>query len=191
MRFPAWLVQRGVLVAVLAALAVTLATYFLWASPDAEAPPPTGAAFEVVDAAHRELDGSPALALSFSLPLDAKIDAGRYVQVLEMPPRPEDAKPQQVAEDEDAESGSATLASAGVSRSAEDTRLDDGKPVSGAWVVGDNPRLLFFPHIKPQTRYVVRVQAGLPAKGGAQLTAEEWQIAAHGQQGLGLADAQG
>jgi hypothetical protein len=27
--------------------------------------------------------------------------------------------------------------------------LDDGKPVSGAWTVGDNPRLLFFPHIKP------------------------------------------
>lgn len=57
-------------------------------------------------------------------------------------------------------------AAAGVSRRAEDTQLDDGKPVSGAWVVGDNPRLLFFPHIKPQTRYVVRVQAGLAAKGG-------------------------
>jgi uncharacterized protein YfaS (alpha-2-macroglobulin family) len=39
--------------------------------------------------------------------------------------------------------------------------------VAGAWVVGENPRLLFFPHIKPQTRYVVRVQPGLPAKTAA------------------------
>ena len=43
-------------------------------------------AFEVVDGAHRELDGSPALALSFSLPLDARNDYGKHLQVLEMPP---------------------------------------------------------------------------------------------------------
>jgi hypothetical protein len=44
--------------------------------------------------------------------------------------------------------------------------------VAGAWVVGENPRLLFFPHIKPQTRYVVRVQPGLPARNGSKLDEE-------------------
>ena len=33
--------------------------------------------------AHREFDGSPALALSFSLPLDAKADVGPFLQVME------------------------------------------------------------------------------------------------------------
>lgn len=178
MRFPAWLVQRGVLVSVAAAMVVALAGAFLWLTRESDPAGGASGAFEVVDAAHRELDGSPALALSFSLPLDTKVDAGRFVQVLEMPPRPEDSKAQaqaQVAEDEDDEAAasSGTLAGAGVSRRPEDTQLDGGKPVSGAWVVGDNPRLLYFPHIKPQTRYVVRVQAGMPAKGGAQLAAEE------------------
>jgi hypothetical protein len=39
----------------------------------------------VIDGAHRELDGSPALAVSFSLPLEAKGDHERFLQVLEMP----------------------------------------------------------------------------------------------------------
>ena len=132
-------------------------------------------AFEVVDGAHRELDGSPALALSFSLPLDAKGDYEKFVQVLEMPPSEKQKAAKQRREDEEDEysgESDARLAS-GVSRAPEDTKLDDGKPVSGAWVVGENPRLLFFPHIRPQTRYVVRVQAGLPAKSGAKLVAEE------------------
>ena len=175
MRYPAWLVQRGVLVSMAVVLTLGLAVYSLWHARDAEPPAPADAAFELVDAAHRELDGFPALALSFSLPLDAKGDAGRFVQVLEMPPRPEDAKAQaRVPEEEDEENAANSIAGTGtgVSLRAEDTRLDDGKPVSGAWVVGENPRLLFFPHIKPQTRYVVRVQAGLPANGGKQLAAE-------------------
>ncbi|GHU03403.1 hypothetical protein FACS1894158_01740 [Betaproteobacteria bacterium] len=128
--------------------------------------------FEVVDGAHRELDGSPALGLSFSLPLDAKADHGKYLQVLEMPP--DDGKKKAAEEqNETPESSEAKPAADSVSRAPEDTVLDGGMPVSGAWVVGKNPRLLFFPHIKPQTRYVVRVHAGLSAKGGARLAREE------------------
>jgi len=136
----------------------------------------TGVAFEVIDGAHRELDGSPSLALSFSLPLDAKGDYEKFVQVLEMPASDKQkAARQRSEEDEENEYGdeSDSRLASSVSRTAEDTRLDDGKPVSGAWVVGENPRLLFFPHIKPQTRYVVRVLAGLPARSGAKLAAEE------------------
>ncbi|MDR1708277.1 MAG: alpha-2-macroglobulin family protein [Candidatus Accumulibacter sp.] len=126
-----------------------------------------GVAFEVVDGAHRELDGSPALALSFSLPLDSRKDYGKFAQVLEMPPKA-DAPAENAEEENEGEAPG----EAAVSR-APDTPLDGGKPVSGAWVVGENPRLLFFPHVKPQTRYVVRILAGLPGKGGVKLAAEE------------------
>ncbi|HEX5393111.1 MAG TPA: alpha-2-macroglobulin [Rhodocyclaceae bacterium] len=152
--------------------------FFLWQvkGSSADEPSTEGVAFEVVDAAHREFDGSPALALSFSLPMDARSDVGQFVQVLEMPPGPQAPKPRVHSDDEDAdEEGSNQNNPAlgtGVSRAAEDTQLDNGKPVSGAWVVGENPRLIFFPNIKPQTRYVVRVQPGLAAKNGAKLSSE-------------------
>jgi uncharacterized protein YfaS (alpha-2-macroglobulin family) len=141
-------------------------------------PSAEGVKFEVVDAAHRELDGSPALALSFSLPLDPRSDYGKFVQVLEMPSADQSAPaPARNGEEEDIEEeeDSPRLPSqmeSQTSRSAKDTALEGGKPVAGAWVVGENPRLLFFPHIKPQTRYVVRVQAGLAAKDGAALGEE-------------------
>lgn len=164
-------------VAVALALILALATFFYVSrNPEQEdGGSSADVAFEVVNGAHRELDGSPALALSFSLPLDTKGDYEKFVQVLEMPPSEKQKAARQRSEGEDDEysgESDARLAS-GVSRAPEDTKLDDGKPVSGAWVVGENPRLLFFPHIKPQTRYVVRVQAGLPAKSGAKLAGEE------------------
>ncbi|WP_291854172.1 MG2 domain-containing protein [Accumulibacter sp.] len=132
-----------------------------------------GVRFEVVDGAHRELDGSPALALSFSLPLEAKGDQNRFLQVLEMPPESPPAAGGQPADAAENEDGVSRPDDAGrSSRAAADTELDGGQPVAGSWVVGDNPRLLFFPHIKPQTRYVVRVQAGLMAGNGSKLETE-------------------
>jgi uncharacterized protein YfaS (alpha-2-macroglobulin family) len=175
--------QRGALLpaAIIAVLAAVIGGYVLvtrlpgMGSADDAAS--EGVTFAVVDAAHRELDGSPALALSFSLPLDAKSDHGQFAQVLEVPPLPESEKPRVRGEDEesdDEDSGQAQgKLGTGVSRQPEDTKLDAGKPVSGAWIVGENPRLLFFPHIKPSARYIVRVLPGLPAKSGAKLSGEE------------------
>ena len=183
MGFAAVLKQRGLapVAAILALAVLGVAGWFiankLPVTGSVDEVSSEGVAFEVVDAAHREFDGSPALALSFSLPLDAKADLGPYVQVLEMPPGPQSHQPRVQDDDEggggDYDSRSDANFATEVSRLPEDVALDEGKPVSGAWVVGENPRLLFFPHIKPQTRYVVRVQAGLPAKGGAKLAAEE------------------
>lgn len=78
-----------------------------------------------------------ALALSFSLPLDAKADIGQFVQVFEVPPLPGTVKPRVRSDDEeegDEEySGDNNPAlGTGVSRKPEDTKLDDGKPVAGA-----------------------------------------------------------
>ncbi|WP_415036391.1 alpha-2-macroglobulin family protein, partial [Azonexus sp.] len=129
-------------------------------------------AFEIIDAAHREFDGSPALALSFSLPLDARRQAGDFIQVLEMPARAEDLRQMQEADSDGYDGNDSTLSSE-VSTASADTQLEGGKPVSGAWVVGDNPRLIFFPGIKPQTRYLIRVQNGLAARNGKTLATEQ------------------
>ena len=123
--------------------------------------------FLLVDAGDRALEGAPALALTFSLPLDARKTYDRYVRVFQMPAPPRPAtrgpffneppqKPQQSV----------------VSVKPEDTNAEGGTVVSGAWVVGDNPRLLYFPHIKPETRYVVLVSTGLQARNGTALAAD-------------------
>ncbi len=44
-----------------------------------------------------------------------------------------------------------------------------GKTVQGNWVVGDNPRVIYFPYILPQRRYTVRLAAELPAADGSAL----------------------
>jgi hypothetical protein len=74
----------AIVAAVIMAISIFLA---IGHSPNKEAgdAATAGVRFEVVDGAHRELDGSPALALSFSLPLDSKRNYDKFVQVLEMP----------------------------------------------------------------------------------------------------------
>ncbi|SNS38286.1 hypothetical protein SAMN06265795_102470 [Noviherbaspirillum humi] len=122
----------------------------------------------LVDASDRSFDGSPAIALTFSQPLDPKTAYDKYIRVFEMPGAVI-TKPQN---DEDDAERQADNAGARVSTKPEDTNSENGKAVSGAWVVGENPRLLYFPHIKPRTRYVVTVQAGLPGAGGKKLNEE-------------------
>ncbi|MCH8621492.1 alpha-2-macroglobulin [Undibacterium sp. TS12] len=131
----------------------------------------------LVDAADRGLDGAPALALTFSIPLDSGKNYDKYLQVFEMPPSAADLKKTETTNndedngyDDDGQPKKGKVSA--VSTKPEDTDSKGGKPVSGAWVVGDNPRLLFFPHIKPQTRYVIQVQTGLPARNGKTLGAE-------------------
>ncbi|MCB1931772.1 MAG: alpha-2-macroglobulin family protein [Candidatus Accumulibacter sp.] len=166
--------MRAVFAAVALAIAGLLAIASLPESGDDQGAG-AGVRFEVVDGAYRELDGSPALALSFSLPLDSKGNYDRFVQVLEMPAAiqaatahdGDDADRRGELDDEND-----TSSPTDTSTSPEDTRLDGGKPVAGAWVVGDNRHLLFFPHIKPQVRYVVRVQPGLMARSGSRLEQE-------------------
>jgi alpha-2-macroglobulin len=142
----------------------------------------SGGPFEVVELANRDFDGSPALALTFTEPLDARTNVDEHLQVFEMPPAPTDQAPRitdEESEGDDAaeeEQAPAAAVSAAVSAAASgkeaDLRTDGGVLVKGAWVVGDNPRLLFFPHIKPQRRYVVRVGAGLAARSGQKLAGD-------------------
>jgi len=127
---------------------------------------PENVAFELVDVAERSLDGAPALGLTFSLPLDAKESHSSFIQVFEMPGT---AAKEEVEEDDDDEYGDYDRrrrvdARSAVSDAAKDVETKGGTEVKGGWVVGENPRLLFFPNIKPQSRYVVYVKPELQSK---------------------------
>jgi hypothetical protein len=103
-----------------------------------------------------------------------RADYDRFVQVLEMPA--DAAKTPAAHDGEDEAEDDQGEVSAPIWRhqqpDAGGHRTRRRQAGAGAWVVGDNPRLLFFPHIKPQTRYVVRVQPGLPAATAASSTQE-------------------
>jgi len=137
-------------------------------APQAGADDGTGE-FLLVDAADRSLDGEPALALTFTRPLDSRQNYDRFIQVFEMPAVARPATDTRSGEDE--ENSRANRVSI-VSTKPEDTVTTNGKVVSGAWIVGDNPRLLYFPHIKPETRYVVLVSTGIEARSGGKLATD-------------------
>ncbi len=163
----------GIAVLLVALVAGALYWFFGAGGPggnELASPDDKNTAFQLVEAADRSFDGSPALALTFSLPLDARQSYDKYVRVFEMP-TPLDARSSS-EDDEEYGHGNASKSQTVVSTKPEDTDPKEGKPVEGAWVVGDNPRLLYFPHIKPQTRYVIHVQVGLPAKNGSKLPSE-------------------
>ncbi|NRF69389.1 alpha-2-macroglobulin family protein [Aquincola sp. S2] len=44
-----------------------------------------------------------------------------------------------------------------------------GKLLQGAWVIGDNPRIAYFPYIAPQRQFRIEVQAGVLAADGRKL----------------------
>ncbi|MDR2364974.1 MAG: alpha-2-macroglobulin family protein [Zoogloeaceae bacterium] len=127
---------------------------------------------ELADLNNRDLDGSPALALTFTRALDARQDYDQFIQVFEMPARHDNDEEEEGEEDEYGERRRGGAAAIAASADEADTDSVGGVLVKGAWVVGENPRLLFFPHVKPETRYVVRVAPGVPAKNGQKTTAE-------------------
>lgn len=160
-------------VAWLVALAVAIAGVLIYAKPwQSDTTSAGDGPFEIADFSNRDFEGSPSLALSFTLPMDAKKGYDEQIQVFEMPPRPGDAKAQVNESEDEGDEGTPGSANPQVSTEPADVTTEGGKLVKGAWVVGDNPRILYFPHIKPQTRYVVRVAAGLSSLSGQKLNEE-------------------
>ena len=135
----------------------------------------------LVDGGDRSLEGVPALALTFSVPLDASKSADKYIQVFEMPASADELKRRAASNPDNEDDGNNGYfenannqlpAKKSVSTDNKDIDFTGGKLVSGAWVVGDNPRILYFPHINPQTRYVVQIKVGLPARNGQTFASE-------------------
>src|SRR5215467_13561366 len=57
--------------------------------------------FLLVEAGERELDGAPALILTFTLPLDARQPNDKFLRVFEMPAPPRPADQDRIRFDED------------------------------------------------------------------------------------------
>ena len=92
--------------------------------------------FLLADATDRELDGAPALALTFTLPLDARKSYDKYIRVFEMPSPPaRPANPRSFSEEDENPPGKGGTI---VSTKPEDTNSQGGTVVSGAWSVGQN-----------------------------------------------------
>ncbi len=136
---------------------------------------PASGPFTVVDLAERSLDGLPALALTFSEPLDPTHSYDHSIQVLRLDgdaaseKQGERENEQEADSEEDSVDGSDTGKTGAAEQKAANDSLDGGTPVKGAWVLGDNPRLLYFPHISPQSRYAVLVTESVQDRQGRNL----------------------
>src|SRR5262245_36233162 len=91
--------------------------------------------FLLVEASERELDGSPALSLTFTLPLDARQSYDKYIRVFEMPAPPRPPNERRFDFDEENRPGSGGTV---VSTKPEDTKVDGGAVVAGAWIGGEH-----------------------------------------------------
>ncbi|SMC25392.1 hypothetical protein SAMN02745857_02156 [Andreprevotia lacus DSM 23236] len=138
-------------------------------------------AFAVLEAANRSYDGSPALALTVTQPLESGQDFDKLIQVFEMgkdgkanpTPTPEGEDGAAVdASDEDQAQPKVALDKS-VSSAPADVATNGGKAVKGGWVLGDNPRMLYLPNVKPETRYVIVVSSDLKDKAGHTLGGEQ------------------
>jgi hypothetical protein len=93
----------------------------------------------------------PALALTFSLPLDPRHAYDGEIEVFEMPPRDGEVLAAAATSRRGWRRGrDARMPPPVASTDPKDVATDGGKRVKGAWTVGDNPRLLFFPTSSPR-----------------------------------------
>jgi alpha-2-macroglobulin len=103
------------------------------------------AAFALLDCKARLFDGSPAIALSFTQPLDAKQDFGALVT---------------------AQEGAAPTVEGDKKTPPPATSF---KPLAARWVLGDNPRVLYLPFVTPDRSFKFAFKQELAARGGAKL----------------------
>ncbi|MFO1251872.1 MAG: alpha-2-macroglobulin [Inhella sp.] len=109
---------------------------------------PPDAPFAAHECAVRPFDERPALALSFTQPLDAKSEIDKHVRVLDLGP----------TQGQDGAEQGTQAAKAPVQAQGQAV---EGRIVQGSWTLGENPRFAFFPNIQPQRRYRIEVAATL------------------------------
>nr|WP_231755432.1 alpha-2-macroglobulin [Bordetella sp. N] len=95
----------------------------------------------------RQYSDTLSLAVTFTQPVDRKTELSRFIEVI-------DTGPLKGSDDSKAKS-----------KDQPATAADTGKTVQGSWTVGDNPRMIYFPFVVPQHRYVIRLRADLPGAG--------------------------
>ena len=109
--------------------------------------------FAALQCQPRQFNGTLALAVTFSQPVDRKSDLRQWVQV-------RDAGSVRRDGDEPPQEGSAPPVD--VSAGAMDDKVrDSSKPFAGGWVVGEDARVVYFPYVQPDRRYLVQFDEGL------------------------------
>jgi uncharacterized protein YfaS (alpha-2-macroglobulin family) len=163
----------------LVALLVLAAAYFSWnhwhhaatdESVDADA------SLAVVNVANREEDGSPAIVITFSIPIDkfAKGDIELY-QDTTAPAIDKTKTEDSAASDDSSDDDSGNVAESKeqpVDTKVSDADLSAAKLISSEPKRLENPRLLAFTGVKANTRYLVRIKPQVVAKNGKVLQSE-------------------
>jgi len=106
--------------------------------------------FAVLSCQARLFDNAPALAVTFSQPIDTRQSLDKVMRVTELGEAKADAPSRGLPQPGPATGGTAR---------------------NGNWVVGDNPRVAYFPFATPQRRYAVTIDAGLKPREGEALDA--------------------
>ena len=117
-----------------------------------EAAPPD-APFALADCKPRVLDDRTALAVVFTQPLKDKQALDELIHVFDLGPvqGPNGKKTDPVQPADDAAAAA------------------KGQLVQGAWTLGDNPRIAYFPYAPAQHRYRIEIAAGLLSVDGVKL----------------------
>ena len=119
----------------------------LGASATVGAPDP----FAALTCQPRQYNDALSLSVTFTQPVNAKAKLDDFLQVTDLGASSGKA-------DQDSESAASDQpASVKPGDSAP-----QGKIVKGSWIVGDNPRMVYFPYIQPQRKYAITVRSGLP-----------------------------
>lgn len=113
--------------------------------------------FALLDCKPRQFRDSMALAITFTQPVDRKDDLTRFIRVV-------DTGEATTSDDNQSsgQTGNTDDATKQSDSAKQNNAAKQGKVVEGAWSVGDNPRIVYFPYVQPQRAYTIRVDAGLP-----------------------------
>ncbi|MDH3063902.1 alpha-2-macroglobulin [Achromobacter insolitus] len=109
--------------------------------------------FAALSCQPRQYNDTLALAVTFTQPVDAKANLDGFLQVTDTG----------TATDRDTESAANNGDQPASVRPGDSA--PKGKILKGNWVVGDNPRMVYFPYVQPQRSYAISVRAGLPGAG--------------------------
>ena len=137
--------------AAVAVAGAAVAGYFAWQHNQAPSLPSSAeigaeSAFAFTECKARLFDGSPAIAVVFTQPLNPKQDFGALLTASE---------------------GDAPKAKDDGSKTPPaDASF---KPLAARWVLADNPRVLYLPYVTPDRSYRVALKAAIASRGGATL----------------------
>lgn len=138
-------------------------------APSQVEPPPVSAAdaskFTPLTCAPRQFNGTLALAVTFSQPVSRQADLQQWIHVRN------GGRPESNSDDADTDVSDEGVT---VDSGAVSEKLRKGsKPVAGSWVVGENPRVVYFPYVQPHQIYHVQFDAGMP---GAEKKATQAEV---------------